>query len=77
MEQRVSWKITEAKKGVANFELAKTVELQQGLKEQMVHTEKTIKRSQTSLAVSHLEWHWASQRTVVRQSNHSASLVHL
>lgn len=67
MDQRVSWKITEAEKSVANFELAKKVELQQGLKEHMVHTEKKIKRSQPSLAVSHLEWHWARQRTVVRQ----------
>lgn len=56
MDQSVSWKIREAKKGVANFELAKKVELQQGLKEQMVHTEEKIKRSQTSLAVCHFEW---------------------
>jgi len=51
MDQRFSWKTREAEKGVANFELAKKVELQQGLKEQMAHTEKKIKRS--DLAGSH------------------------
>ena len=59
MDQRFSWKTREAEKGVANFELAKKVELQQGLKEQMAHTEKKIKRS--DLAGSHPPWMALSQ----------------